>query len=121
MCTKPNNTRLQDIKRRAFTDRRLKSNFEKYELVRQLGYFNMFDPKAIELTGLTKDEYFYILQNYSTLMTKYPYIKNKVRKQIRLYNYINYIKNKSKSKNLNKKSKLDITEPKLNCYQVHVK
>ena len=113
MCTKPNNTRLQDIKRRTLTDRRLKSNFEKYELIRQLGYFNMLDPKAIELTGLTTEEYMYIIKNYKKLLERYPRTRDKIRKQIRFYNYINHIKSK--------KSKLDITEPKSNYHRVRMK
>ncbi len=81
----------------------------------------MLDPKAIELTGLTTEEHMYIIRNYKYLLERYPHTRDKIRKQIRLYNYINYIKNKSKSKNLNKKSKLDITEPILNYHQVSIK
>ena len=116
MCTKPINIRLQEIKRRT-----LKHNFEKYELVRQLGYFNMLDPRAIDLTGLTKNEYFYILKNYKQILERYPNTRDKIRKQLKFYNYVNTIKAKVNSKKKNyikKKTKLDITEPDLNCHTI---
>ena len=35
-----------------------------YERVRSRGTYNMFDSRARELTGLSKDRYIYILENY---------------------------------------------------------
>lgn len=42
-------------------------HFERYERVRQGGRFNMFDPRARQLTGLDREEYLYVLENYSSL------------------------------------------------------
>lgn len=39
----------------------------KYEGVRQEGLFNMFDPNATALTGLTREEYLFVMSNYSEL------------------------------------------------------
>jgi len=36
-----------------------------YERVRLTGYYNMFDPRAREMTGLTRERYIFILENYS--------------------------------------------------------
>lgn len=38
-----------------------------YEKVRKGGRFNMFDPRARRLTGLSADMYSYVMQHYSTL------------------------------------------------------
>lgn len=42
-------------------------NWEAYEEVRSQGRFNMFDPNARILSGLSKDEYSYCMKNYGTL------------------------------------------------------
>ena len=49
-----------------FTTEQLK-NFRKYEKVRQSGCWNMFDPQARQKTGLTKEDYLFVMKNYSEL------------------------------------------------------
>lgn len=56
--------------------------FALYETVRQLGYYNMIDPRARKLTGLSKKEYNYIKENYSKLVSKFPNIKERVKHKI---------------------------------------
>lgn len=46
-----------------YTDRDI-IDWRVYERVRERGTYNMFDPRARELTGLSKDRYIYILENY---------------------------------------------------------
>ncbi len=58
---------------------RLKSDLFSYEVVRQQGKYNMLDPNARELTGLSKERYIYIIENYSELMQKYPDIKEQAK------------------------------------------
>lgn len=41
--------------------------FDAYERVRQSGRFNMFDPRAIKASRLTKDDYLFVMRNYSAL------------------------------------------------------
>jgi|TARA_Y100000294_G_C8556315_1_gene337312 hypothetical protein len=48
-----------------------KSNFEAYEEVRRYGGWNMFDPMARLSSGLNKDKYLAIIENYDTLKTKF--------------------------------------------------
>ena len=43
-------------------------NLEKYELVRQLGYYNMLDERARQLTGLETEDYRQIQKNYTELL-----------------------------------------------------
>lgn len=50
--------------------------FQSYENVRSRGRFNMFDPRARQATGLSKEKYLYIIENYSDLMNKYPDVRN---------------------------------------------
>jgi len=40
---------------------------EAYEEVRLEGQYNMFSPNARDLTGLSKEEYSYCMENYSSL------------------------------------------------------
>lgn len=42
-------------------------DWHSYEYVRKRGYFNMFDPRAREMTGLSKEQYMYCLKNYTSL------------------------------------------------------
>ena len=42
-------------------------DFKKYERVRKSGSYNMFDPRARRATGLDKDEYLFVMDNYSEL------------------------------------------------------
>lgn len=49
-----------------FTNRQLK-NFAKYVRVQMGGRYNMFDPRARAATGMDKDEYIFVMENYSAL------------------------------------------------------
>lgn len=44
-----------------------RDNWAAYEKVRLRGRFNMFDPKARQLTGLGRDEYLFVMENYVAL------------------------------------------------------
>ncbi len=57
-----------------------------FELVRQLGYYNMLDSKARELTGLSKEDYDFIREYYTCLMMKYPQVKQEVQLSIAFIN-----------------------------------
>jgi len=48
-----------------------KDKWESYRGVQTSGMYNMFDPNAREMTELTKNEWLYIMKNYSELETKY--------------------------------------------------
>lgn len=98
--------------------------FEKYELVRQQGYFNMLDPRARKLTGLNKEDYKYILKNYTKLISKFPDTKHRVKLRL------DYIKSANIAKIVAIKGckncieivskKLDVTEQDLceNCKKI---
>ncbi|MBK7186614.1 MAG: hypothetical protein IPH85_11980 [Ignavibacteria bacterium] len=49
-----------------FTDQQLK-NFKKYVRVQMGGRYNMFDPRAVAATGMDRDEYLFVMENYSAL------------------------------------------------------
>ena len=49
-----------------FTEEDL-SNWLQFESVRSSGLFNMFDPRARQKTGLSKDEYSFVMKNYDAL------------------------------------------------------
>lgn len=51
---------------KTFTEQQL-ADWEDYEDVRQDGSWNMFDPRAREATGLSRDRYLFVLRNYSEL------------------------------------------------------
>jgi len=42
-------------------------DWEAYEEVRKSGSFNMFDPPARLTSGLSPDEYLFVMKNYSAL------------------------------------------------------
>ena len=48
-----------------------KEQWDEYRGVQDSGMFNMFSPDARALTSLSRDEWLYILKNYSQLKTKY--------------------------------------------------
>ena len=48
-----------------------KQCYIKYEKVRKSGLYNMFDKRAIALTGLSKDDYFWVIKNYNKLNELY--------------------------------------------------
>ena len=45
--------------------------WNEYIAVQKSGAFNMFDPRAREMTCLTKDEWLYIMENYGELSDKF--------------------------------------------------
>ena len=49
-----------------FTKQQIK-NWELYEAQRLEGSYNMFDRRAIEASGLEREEYFFCLKNYDAL------------------------------------------------------
>jgi hypothetical protein len=50
----------------SFTKHQIKA-FRFYEQVRESGHYNMFDSRARLASGLTKDEYLFVMENYSEL------------------------------------------------------
>ena len=48
-----------------------KEKFMKYYNVQMEGRYNMLDKRALELTGLSKEDYFEIIKNYNTYYTKF--------------------------------------------------
>lgn len=48
-----------------------KQCYFKYEKVRKSGLYNMFDKRAIALTGLSKEDYVWVMKNYSELNELY--------------------------------------------------
>jgi hypothetical protein len=52
-----------------------KDHFERFEAVRSSGNWNMYDIKARKATGLTKDEYYSVMRNYTKLMELYPDVR----------------------------------------------
>ena len=93
MCLKTNlvcqnNNLEQDVIQQAkeiinlLENGRQKEQLLKYEIVRQQGYYNMFDPQARKLTGLSEKEYINIQNHYSELMQKYPNVKEQARKNL---------------------------------------
>ena len=43
------------------------ANWEAYEEVRKGGRYNMYDPNARSLTGLTREEYSFVMKHFSEL------------------------------------------------------
>jgi hypothetical protein len=43
------------------------NNYKSYESIRKAGLYNMFDSRARTAAGLTKDEYLFVMENYSEL------------------------------------------------------
>tara|TARA_Y100001938_G_scaffold45566_1_gene63340 strand:+ start:567 stop:749 length:183 start_codon:yes stop_codon:yes gene_type:complete len=48
-----------------------KYKFSQYRDIQDSGMFNMYDPRAREMTSLSRSEWIYILKNYSELKEKY--------------------------------------------------
>ena len=48
-----------------------KEKFEEYVDVQKSGYYNMWDPRAREMTSLTEEEWLTIIKNYSKLKEKW--------------------------------------------------
>jgi hypothetical protein len=45
------------------------ADWRAYERVRKGGKYNMFDPRARRATGLSGDDYSFVMRNYSALRT----------------------------------------------------
>ena len=45
--------------------------FEEYREVQKSGEYNMFDPRAQDMTSLDRNEWIYIIQNYDELLKTY--------------------------------------------------
>ena len=54
----------------AFTNNQI-ANWMIYEEVRLSGDYNMFDQRAREMTGLDKEEYYFVMDNYTELKLAY--------------------------------------------------
>lgn len=54
-----------------YTENQLKDMYLSYEEVRLSGEFNMFDPRARDLTGLSKEQYIYVMKHYNELKNKF--------------------------------------------------
>jgi len=50
----------------SFTKKEI-NNYKSYESVRRSGAYNMFDSRARLSSGLTKEEYLFVMENYSSL------------------------------------------------------
>lgn len=48
-----------------------KDKFSQYRDIQDSGMFNMYDPRAREMTSLSRSEWIYILKNYLELKEKY--------------------------------------------------
>ena len=48
-----------------------KSEFAQYCDIQETGAYNMLDPRARELTTLSKGQWIFVLKNYSDLKNKY--------------------------------------------------
>lgn len=54
-----------------YSEEDLKRMYNNYERVRVEGRFNMFSNEAMTLSCLTKQEYVYVMENYSELKEKF--------------------------------------------------
>jgi len=59
--------KMKTLRRKSMSIDITKSKFDEYKTVQKSGMFNMFDPKAREMTSLTKDEWVTIMQDYEKL------------------------------------------------------
>ena len=46
-------------------------DYADYEAVRSGGHYNMFDPRARQLTGLSKADYAFVINNFEALEAQY--------------------------------------------------
>lgn len=54
-----------------YNNEQLKSMYNAYEDVRLSGEYNMFDPNARIMSGLSMEEYVYVMNHYSELRDKF--------------------------------------------------
>ena len=50
-----------------FTEKDIK-NLKAYEKVRQSGRFNMVDPRAAQASGLSSEDYSFVMKNFKALL-----------------------------------------------------
>lgn len=81
MCLKSENITQKKISR--ISNKYEQQNLLRYEIIRQKGKYNMFEPRTIQLTGLTEKEYKYILVNYERLIKKYPNTRKLARRKLK--------------------------------------
>lgn len=98
MCLKTRNDltneiiqETKDIKE-ILDESELKEKLLQYELVRLNGRYNMMDIRSRLLVDIPKEEYNYIVKNYSLLMEKYPEIKDKANIRFEYIKSANRIK-----------------------------
>lgn len=98
MCLKTRNDltneiiqETKDIKE-ILDESKLKEKLLQYELVRLNGRYNMMDIRSRLLVDIPKEEYNYIVKNYSLLMEKYPEIKDKANIRFEYIKSANRIK-----------------------------
>jgi hypothetical protein len=48
-----------------------KEDFLEYIAIQESGMFNMFDPRARQMTSISKTDWIYIMKNYSDLKAYY--------------------------------------------------
>tara|TARA_R110002051_G_C8703569_1_gene494746 strand:- start:1319 stop:1501 length:183 start_codon:yes stop_codon:yes gene_type:complete len=48
-----------------------KSDWDQYKRVQKSGAYNMFDPRAREMTTLTRNEWIHIISNYQDLKEQF--------------------------------------------------
>lgn len=68
-CWKPWGMKMENKKEVSHTLKEIK-NWKLFEEVRSGGRFNMYDPRARTLTGLSDAEYRYCMKNYGTLQAQ---------------------------------------------------
>jgi len=50
-------------------------DFERYEVIRSSGAYDMSDPQAIRDSGLSEEKFKVIQRNYTELCKKYPQVR----------------------------------------------
>jgi hypothetical protein len=64
------------MKKRQFTEGQI-MNWVLYELIRSGSVYNMLDPRAIKMSGLSKEDYMFVINNYDALKAAYSTTKAK--------------------------------------------
>lgn len=69
---------IKDIKeiKDLLDEEKIKDKLFRYEVMRLQGRYNVFDPRARLQTGLSEEDYKYIIKEYSNLMGKYPEVRS---------------------------------------------
>ena len=69
---------IKDIKdfKNILYENKLKDKLFRYEVVRLQGHYNAFDPRFRLETGLSEEDYKYIIKEYSNLMERFPEVRS---------------------------------------------